>query len=77
MFVVNNESIKEDKKFPCKSNKLKKFLVEIKKIPYISRDVDAKTNKIIWYFFKTEMLDLALQEWSDNKISDNLAFPKE
>lgn len=76
MFIVNSESIKNEKKFPCKSNKLKRFLVEMKGIPYVSRIADENTNKITWYFIKTDLLDLALKEWEENKKSGNLVFPK-
>lgn len=75
MFVINEELIKEEKKFPCKSNKLKKFLVEIKKIPYISKKIDEKSGKIIWYFIKTEEFNNAFQEWRDNKKNGTLVFP--
>lgn len=76
MFIVNDESIKDEKKFPCKSNKLKKYLVEIKGIPYVSRTINEITNRITWYFIKTEELNLALQEWEENKKIGKLVFPK-
>ena len=75
MFVSNPDVINE-KKFYCKSKNLKKFLCEIKKIPYISRQFDEKENKITWIFIKTQELDLALEEWRKRKETGDLVFPK-
>lgn len=77
MYITNSELLDEKKLFPCKSNKLKKFLVEVKKIPYISRKQDDKSNKIIWFFMKTEKFNEALDEWRNNKKNNTLVYPKE
>lgn len=74
MFVVNPETIKE-KKFYCKSKNLKRFLCEIKKIPYISKSFNEESYKITWIFIKTQELDLALEEWRKRKETGDLVFP--
>lgn len=47
MFVKNANKINKDAVFPCKSNKLKKFLVEAKGLQYITRIYDEKDEKYI------------------------------
>ena len=76
MFVKNPIMINKEFIFPCKSNKLFKFLSETKKIPYISRVLDQKDNKFIWMFTRSEDLEKALIEWKDNKENGNLAYAK-
>jgi len=74
VFIKNPNKINKDILFPCKSNKLKKFLVENKGLPYASRIFDEKDKKYIWCFIRTEELAKALIEWSDNKEKNTLAF---
>lgn len=74
MFVKNPNKINKDAIFPCKSNKLKKFLVEKKGLQYIARMFDEKDEKYIWCFMRTKELGEALVEWSDNKEKNTFAF---
>ena len=73
MFVKNPHKINKDAIFPCKSNKLKKFLVETKSIPYAARIFDSKDEKYIWCFMRTKELGEALVEWSENKEKNTFA----
>jgi hypothetical protein len=72
--VRNPIAINKEFIFPCKSSKLKKFLVESKGLSFVSRILDVKDNKYIWMFTKTDELSDALIEWKENKESGNLAF---
>lgn len=74
MFVKNPIAINKKIIFPCKSNKLKKFLVLEKKIPFISRILDSKDDKYIWYFMRTDELSKALVEWKQNKTEGKLVY---
>jgi len=69
MYVVNPDSISENKKFYCKSKNLKKFLCELKKIPYVSKYYDEEIKRMVWIFIKTKELSDALYEWKQNKIN--------
>jgi hypothetical protein len=62
MFVKNPNKINKEALFPCKSNKLKKFLVETKGLQYVTRIFDEKDQKYIWCFIRTEKLGEALIE---------------
>lgn len=73
MFVKNANKINKDAVFPCKSNKLKKFLVETKGLQYITRIYDEKDEKYIWCFIRNEALAEALVEWSSNKEKKTFA----
>lgn len=74
MFIKNANTINKDLIFPCKSNKLKKFLVEKKQLQYASRIYDEKDKKFVWCFMRTEELGKALVEWSENKEKNTLAY---
>lgn len=74
MFVKNPNKINKDSMFPCKSNKLKRFLVEKKGLQYAARIFDEKDSKYIWCFMRTKELGEALIEWSENKEKNTLAF---
>jgi hypothetical protein len=76
MFVKNPIAINREFLFPCKSSKLKAFLVTQKKIPFISRILDVKDDKYIWCFSRTPELSEALIEWKANKDNGTLAFEK-
>jgi hypothetical protein len=67
MFIKNPEIILKEKKYYCKSKNLKRFLTEVKKIPYISKEYKEETKKCIWIYIKTQQLKDALNEWSYNK----------
>jgi hypothetical protein len=74
MFVRNEISINKKYIYPCKSSNLYKFLTQHKKIPYVSRVLDSKDNKYIWYFMRTDELSEALVEWKKNKEDGNLIY---
>jgi len=74
MFVKNANKINKDLMFPCKSNKLKKFLIEKKGLQYVARLYDEKDEKYIWCFMRSEELAKALVEWKENKDKNNLAM---
>lgn len=76
MFVKNEIMIDRKKIFPCKSSNLQKFLTITKGIPFISRVLDSKDNKYIWYFMRTDDLADALVEWKNNKDNGTLAYAK-
>jgi|WetSurMetagenome_2_1015567.scaffolds.fasta_scaffold919391_1 hypothetical protein len=77
MYVKNPLSINSELIFPCKSNKLKQFLVQEKKLMFIARILDNKDNKYIWMFSRTDELSEALVEWKNNKDSGNLVYSKQ
>ena len=72
MFIRNIDDIDKNKLFYCKSPNLKRFLIENHNIKYINK----KKNgfKYVWVFLKTEQLDIALSEWSQNKKDGNFIF---
>lgn len=77
MFIKNPDiTIDKEKVFPCKSNKLSKFLTQEKKIMYISRVLDKNDNKWIWLYIRTDELANALVEWKANKENGTLAYAK-
>lgn len=77
MFIKNPDiTIDKEKVFPCKSNKLSKFLSQEKKIMYISRVLDKNDNKWIWLYIRTDELANALVEWKNNKEKGTLAYAK-
>lgn len=80
MNILNAESVikdvEEHQLFYCKSLYLKRFLCEIKSICYIMKDLDCETKKYTWVFLRNEDLDMALGEWSENKRTGKLLFPK-
>ena len=76
MLVLNTDNINKKKLYPCYSSNLYKFLLYIKQIHPISIKVHYKTNKKFSLFVKTEELQNALTEWSNNKETNTLVFPK-
>ena len=62
VFIKNINKINKDLMFPCKSNKLKKFLVEVKGLQYATRIYDEKDKKYIWCFMRNDDLGKALIE---------------
>lgn len=78
MFIKNPDiTIDREKVFPCKSNKLSKYLTQEKKIMYISRVLDKTDNKWVWLYMRTDELANALVEWKANKDNGTLAYAKQ
>ena len=77
MFIKNPEiTIDREKIFPCKSNKLSRFLTQEKKIMYVSRVLDKTDNKWVWLFIRNEILANALIEWKTNKDNGTFVYSK-
>jgi len=53
--------------FYCYSGKLKSFLMYKKNLRYLHKGLNDKTQRNFWVFERSEELNDALTEWSQNK----------
>ena len=78
MIIRNAEiNINPQNIYKCYSPLLCRFLEENKGIQHIFSGENNKNNKQYWLFIKTDELQQALKEWSENKSSGNLFFKRE
>ena len=61
-------NLKKSDLFYCYSGKLKRFLLKEKKIQYLHKGFNERTQKYFWVFTRNEELNNALTEWSRNKL---------